>query len=216
MDKTAKFFDALSPTSPSHYKPSETALLLLDWHSMFVSKAAGAEVTAALAVTARLRSWAKKHDVEIIHALIDSSRDPYTTCKGGDRLRTILASMKQSGGAAEPSALLPTGDDVGPTENGGEVTFMRTPGHVSALKSPGLLDHLETKNIKSLLLTGLSTSGCVARTAFSATDAEFVVTVISDACAEADQAVHDAMIENVLPSRNFVATAADVQKLFAS
>jgi nicotinamidase-related amidase len=214
MDKTADFFDASSPTSPSYYKPSETALLLLDWHSMFVEKAAGANATAALAVTAGLRSWAKKHDLEIIHALIDCSRDPFTTCKGGDRLNVILASMKQSGGAEEPSALLSSGDDVGLTSNAGEVTFMRTPGHVSALKSPGLLDHLETKGIKSLLLTGLSTSGCVARTAFAATDGEFVVTVISDACAEADQAVHEAMIEKVLPSRNFIATAADVQRLF--
>jgi nicotinamidase-related amidase len=214
MDKTADFFDALSPASPSYYKPSETALLLLDWHSMFVEKAAGADATAALAVTAGLRSWAKKHDVEIIHALIDCSRDPFTTCKGADRLRSILASMAQSGGAVEPSVLLPTVDEIGLTSNAGEVTFTRTPGHVSALKSPDLLDHLGSKGIKSLLLTGLSTSGCVARTAFAATDAEFVVTVISDACAEADQAVHEAMIEKVLPSRSFVAAAEDVRRLF--
>jgi nicotinamidase-related amidase len=54
----------------------------------------------------------------------------------------------------------------------------------------------------------------VARTAFAATDGEFVVTVVSDACAEADQAVHEAMIEKVLPSRSFVAAAEDVRKLF--
>jgi nicotinamidase-related amidase len=213
MDKTPGLFDAASPADPSYYKPSETALLLLDWHSMFVEKAAGAGARAVLEATAGLRSWAKKNDVQIIHALIDCSQEPFPTCKGTERLMSTLASMKQSGGADEPSLLLATDNDAALTAPGGEVTFMRTPGHVSALRSPGLLDHLASSGVKSLLLTGVSTSGCVARIAFAATDAEFVVTVISDACAEADHAVHDIMIEKVLPSRVFIATAADIQRI---
>jgi nicotinamidase-related amidase len=65
----------------------------------------------------------------------------------------------------EPQELMEGGDDM-------DVTFKRRPGYVSALKSPGLEDFLREKGIQSLFLAGLSTSGCVLRTALAAGDAD--------------------------------------------
>ncbi|KAF1348239.1 Isochorismatase hydrolase [Lizonia empirigonia] len=90
-----------------------------------------------------------------------------------------------------------------------DATFLRTPGYVSALKSPGLLDFLQEKGIQSLVLTGLSTSGCVLRTAVPATDAGFVVTVLSDACADQSRELHDILMDKVLPTRAHVTTATE-------
>jgi nicotinamidase-related amidase len=95
-----------------------------------------------------------------------------------------------------------------------ELTFHRVPGHISALKSPGLLDYLKEKGIKSLVLSGLSTSGCVLRTAVTATDAEFATTVISDACADGDGELHRVILDKIFPSRGHVKSAADFQKEF--
>jgi nicotinamidase-related amidase len=64
------------------------------------------------------------------------------------------------------------------------VTFTRRIGHVSALKSPSVLGFREEKGIGSSLLTGLSTGGCVMRTALAGCDADFVITVVEDGCAD--------------------------------
>lgn len=192
------------PTTSSYYGPSKTALLLLDFHSMFVEMAGGSNAPAALVIAAEMRMWAKSQGIVVIHALIDVDAATFPTCKGAERLSSIMGAMK-SGGAEEPPQLL---QDFSLDEP----TFKRVPGHVSALKSPGLQEFLNEKEIKSLILTGLSTSGCVLRTAIAATDAEFVVSVISDACADRDQDVHDMVVEKLIPSRAYVATASVFQE----
>lgn len=71
--------------------------------------------------------------------------------------------MVSSGTSDEPVSLI---DRAGADE----LTFVRRPGYISALKSPGLMEFLHEKGIESLILTGLSTSCCVLRTALQATD----------------------------------------------
>ncbi|KAF7554774.1 hypothetical protein G7Z17_g2654 [Cylindrodendrum hubeiense] len=192
------------PTTAGYYGPSKTALLLLDFHSMFVEKIGGPDALAALSVAGQMRTWAKSQCITVVHALIDIDAATFPTCKGAERLSSIIGAMK-SGGAEEPAELL---QDLSEDEP----TFTRVLGHVSALKSPGILEFLHGKGIKSLILTGLSTSGCVLRTAIPATDAEFVVSVISDACADRERDVHNMVIEKLIPSRGYVATAAEFQE----
>ena len=199
-------FNPADKSTPGYYGPSQTALLLLDWHSMFVERLGGAQAAAALKVAVDLRTWAKSQGIQVIHCLVGIDTPSFPTCKGVERLGELVAGMKAGGGDKEPPELL---------EGGGDITFTRTPGHVSALKSPGLDDFLRKKNISSLILTGLSTSGCVTRTSFAACDAEYVVTVISDACADPGEGVHDMMVGKVLNSRGYVTTGAEYQEGFA-
>ncbi|KAI4715557.1 hypothetical protein E4T48_08260 [Aureobasidium sp. EXF-10727] len=189
--------DVADQSMSGYYQPSQTALLLLDFHSLFVEKAGGLGAPDALATAVKLRTWAKSRGIMVIHALLQIDKPPYPT---------FLNTMKSNGGQ-EPKELLHNYDD-------GDITFTRTPGHVSALKSPGLQDYLRDKGIKSLVLTGLSTSGCVMRTAVPATDDEYVVTIISDACADADQDLHDILLQRVLASRAYVTTAAEFQESY--
>lgn len=180
--------------------------MLLDWYSLFVEKLAGESAGEALKVAVELRKWAKSTGITVIHGLIDANMDMTTTAKNQSRLKGILEAMRS---AQEPAELLDGLDEE-------EKTFTRKPGHISALKSPGFLEYLQEKNIQSLIITGLSTSGCVTRTALAATDAEFVVTVISDACADSDQEVHDVLVKKILSSRGFVATAQQSREAFNS
>lgn len=194
--------------NPGHYGPSQTALLLLDFHSVVVEKFCGPKAPAALAVAAGLRTWAKSQGIVVIHALIDTTKEPFPTAKDAKRLEAIMASISNDGGSDESPELL---QDV--TED--EPTFSRIPGYVSALQSPGINEFLQAKGIKSLVLAGLSTSGCLLRTAIPATEAEYVVSVISDGCADAGEGVHDFLIEKILPVRAFVLTAAQFKDEFA-
>jgi nicotinamidase-related amidase len=205
MATFASTFNTSDKAAPGHYRPSQTALLVLDFHTLFVQKAGGLEGPAALAVAANMRTWAKSQGIQVIHALVDMNLATYPTCKDAERLAGFMTAMK-SGGNEEPPELLEGGGD--------DVTFTRRPGHASALKSPGLNDFLQKKGITSLVLTGLSTSGCVLRTAVTATDAEYVVTVISDGCADPAEGVHDMIVGKILNNRAYVTTAAEFQEGF--
>ncbi|OTA75558.1 hypothetical protein M434DRAFT_39040 [Hypoxylon sp. CO27-5] len=196
-------FDTADKTTPGHYGPSQTALLLLDFHTLFVRKVGGQEAPVALETAAKMRTWAKSHGIWVIHGLIDVNATPFPTCKDADRLLGIAATLRSNG--AEEHAKLSEG-------GGDDVVFTRRPGYVSALKSPGLEDFLQKNGVKSLVLTGLSTSGCVMRTAVSATDAEYVVTTISDGCEDPTEGMHDIMIRNVLGQMGYVATASKFQE----
>ncbi|KAF2239491.1 Isochorismatase hydrolase [Viridothelium virens] len=207
MTALAATFNAADVSAPGHYGPSQTALLLLDFHSIFVQKHGGSNAPAALEVATKMRTWAKSQDIQVIHCLIDLNATPSPTCKDADRLAGTVTALKSSGG--EESIELIEG-------GGNDITFTRRPGCVSAMNSPGLDDHLQEKGIKSLVLTGLSTSGCVMRTALAASDAEYVVTVISDGCADRDQGLHQIILEKVLNNRGYVTTAAEIQEDFAN
>jgi nicotinamidase-related amidase len=198
-------FNPTDKTTPGHYGPSQTAFLLLDFHSMFVENAGGAAAPAAVAVAANMRTWAKAQGIPVIHALIDIDQSPFPTCKDAARFASIVEAMKLNGSDREPWELL---------EGGGDITFIRKPGYVSALKSPGLNEFLQEKGSKSLVLAGLSTSGCVCRTAITACDEEYVVTVISDGCADPAEGVHEMMVGNLLNNRGYVTTAAEFQEGF--
>ena len=202
MEVLPTMFDASDVSTPGHYKPSQTALLLLDFHIMFVQKVGGSKARAALEVAARVRTWAKSQGIPVIHCLLDLNKTPFSTCKSATRLYDLIAAMNANGGEESTELLQDYGNDV---------TFTRRMGHVSALKSPGLEDYLQEKGIKSLFLAGLSTSGCVGRTALSASDAEYVVTVISDGCADSKQEAHDMFLQ-ALGRRGYVATFAEVQE----
>ena len=207
MAAVAATFNAADISTPGHYGPSQTALLLLDFHSMFIQRAGGQQIAAALEVAAKMRTWAKSQGIQVIHALVDTNGKPFATCKDAGRFAAYLEAMK-SGGGEECAELLEGGD-------GDDVTFTRTPGHLSALKSPGLDELLRKKGITSLVLAGLSTSGCVMRTAITASDAEYVVSIISDGCADPVEGMHDLLMGKLLNNRGYVLTAAEFQEGYA-
>lgn len=199
-------FNVTDKSAPFHYGPAQTALLLLDFHTLFVQKAGGPGAPTALEVAVKMREWAGSQGIQVIHGLIDINGSPPPTCKDADMFANIFAAMRSSGGEEDARLLNGSGDDV---------TFIRRPGYVSALKSDHLNEFLHNKGIRSLILTGLSTSGCVMRTASAASDAEFVVTVISDGCADPTEGLHDLLVQTVLTHREYVITAAGFQEGFA-
>lgn len=74
-------FDATEKTSPGYYSPAQTALLLLDFHQMFVENIEDAGAREALETAAEMRKWAQSCGIRVIHALIDIEQSPFESCK---------------------------------------------------------------------------------------------------------------------------------------
>lgn len=195
-------------SSPFSYSANETMLLILDYHTLFV-EASGADQAAE--TTVRLRSWAKIHDITVAHALLDNSRDndPAPTTKGLERTAQILNTLRDNPAKYEE----PVG--IKSEEGSDEIVFTRVPGLVSALTSKqpyDIVEYLRQTGHENLILCGLSTSGCTMRTAISATDLGFVVSVIADACHDRDEEVHKVVIGKILPTRAYVFGLEEFQK----
>ena len=81
-----------------------------------------------------------------------------------------------------------------------------TKRRVSAFAGSDLDVVLRAREIGSLVLTGIATSGVVLSTLRQAADLDFELTVLSDACADADEEVHRVLTEKVFPRQALVTT----------
>lgn len=192
--------------SPFSYSAADSTLLILDYHTLFV-EASGAHKAAE--TTKKLKQWAIEQNIPVAHALLDNSKDcnPASTTKGLERTTQILSRLRDDQAQFEE----PVGIRA---ERVSEMVFTRVPGLVSALTSKqpyDIVDWLRQRNCKSLILCGLSTSGCTLRTAISASDMGFVVSVIADACHDRDVEVHRVVLDKILPTRAHVFTREELK-----
>lgn len=195
-------FDPTDPSSPLHYPVAQTALLLLDFQGLTI-RLCGPGGKDATAKAKQMRDWALKKNMMILHSITDLTGVPPAICKGADRILKVLSTAKNDRDAAEE----PT--ELAFSQQHNEYITLKSPGVISGLKSHGAMELLIEHGIKSLIICGLSTSGCVMRTAVPATDDAFIVSIISDACADPRDGLHEMLVEKVLPSRAHVATAEE-------
>jgi branched-chain amino acid transport system permease protein len=84
-----------------------------------------------------------------------------------------------------------------------------TKRRVSAFTGTDLDAVLRARNVTSLVLAGVATSGVVLATLLSAVDLDYAVTVLADCCADQDQAVHALLTTTVFPGRGARVTSAE-------
>ena len=80
---------------------------------------------------------------------------------------------------------------------------------VSAFAGSDLEVLLRSLGITHLVLTGIATSGVVLSTLREAADRDYELTVLSDACADADEEVHRMLIDKLFPRQAEVLTVAE-------
>lgn len=191
--------DRQDPCSPLAVSPSQTALLLLDFHTFIVHSQpdSGGPV---LATAAALRSWAKTLGMPVLHCMIDLCACTSPTRKMAMRTNAVRDKMM----GANPTAVASRGEPELIAATSDEYIFYRPPSHVSAMGSYGLEAFLTEHGIQSLVLAGFSTSGCVINTVKGAADKGFIVTVVEDACGDKDKDVHETIVRKLFLSQAHV------------
>lgn len=179
------------------YGPSETALLLLDLQNFILGGIQDAASKEKLFASAKaLLTAARENNVPILHCHIDVNRAPMPTSKLAERWVNeyvpVLAKNPAAGSAPAEIAMLEGAAN--------EFHVTRVPGRVSAFQSEGILPLLREKlGVKSLVICGVVSTGCVLSTGRGGTDEDFVVTVVSDACWDRTEEKHRAVMEDILP-----------------
>lgn len=87
---------------------------------------------------------------------------------------------------------------------------------VSAFTGSGLDLVLMGLGVETLVLTGISTGGVVLSTVCEAADKDFKIVVLKDLCADADENLHNTLLDNIFSKRGDVLGAEEwLQRLGA-
>ena len=87
-----------------------------------------------------------------------------------------------------------------------------TKHRVSAFAGTDLEMILRARDIETLVLFGIATSGVVLSTLLQASDCDYRLVLIADCCADLDPVLHDALLTRLFPQRGDVLTAAEFVK----
>jgi len=167
-----------------------TALLVMDIQIGVVERVAESS-ESLLAAVGRATTAARGAEIAVIYVQV-AFRQGAPEISGRNRIFSAIASsgaMSLSDSATQiHPAVAPRSDDIVVTKK-----------RVSAFTGSDLDVVLRSLNVESLVLTGIATSGVVLSTLRQAADLDFEVTVLRDACADADAEVHRVLLDKVFP-----------------
>jgi len=90
----------------------------------------------------------------------------------------------------------------------GEPVF--TKSRVGPFSTTDLDESLKKQGIETLVLMGISTSGCVLSAVRWAADIDYRLVVVSDCCADRDEEVNRVLMEKVFPRQATVVTSPEI------
>jgi nicotinamidase-related amidase len=94
----------------------------------------------------------------------------------------------------------------------GDIVVRKT--RVGAFSTTDLAGRLRARDITTLILTGISTSGVVLSTIRDAADRDYRLLVLADGCADRDPEVHRVLTEKVFPRQARVIAASELGAQF--
>jgi len=94
---------------------------------------------------------------------------------------------------------------------GGDIVVRKI--RVGAFSTTDLAEQLRARNIDTLILAGISTSGVVLSTVRDAADRDYRLIVLSDACADPQADVHKLLMEKVFRRQADVINTAELEDL---
>jgi nicotinamidase-related amidase len=173
-----------------------TALLAMDLQLNHIAHAPADYLPRAV----RALGTARAAGVPVIHVALQfrpGHLDAHPRNKIFGALPAHLYTADDPGAAFHP--------DVAPAE--GEIVVHKN--RISAFAGNNLQQILTVQGIDHLVLAGIATSGIVLSTALQAADLDYEITVLSDACADPDPAMHDTLVNDLFARRVGVATVEE-------
>ena len=180
---------------------SRSALLVMDVQNGIVARIGGD--SALLDRLAAATSAARAAGVPVIYVRV-AFRDGLPEVSTSNR---TFGAMKAAGGTGMGETAPATQIHPALAPQDGDVVMVKR--RVSAFTGSDLAVVLSGLDVKTLVLTGISTSGVVLSTLRQAADLDFELVVLADGCADNDPEVHRVLTEKVFPKQALVTTVAD-------
>lgn len=188
-------------TTPLSLDPQHTALLMMDYQREIVSNVIE-RYPGLLDRAANTLAAARAADIPVFYIVVQF-REGYPEVSPRNR---AFSSIRQSGRllAGAPGAEIHP--QVAPQT--GEIVLAKH--RVGAFSTTPLETLLRARDITTLVLCGIATSGVVLSTVRWAADMDYDLVVVEDCCADSDDEVHRVLTQKVFPRQARVASADEV------
>ena len=194
----------MSDTIPT-INPHHTALLVMDFQKAILNHLTNSDDIVARAVDA-IRT-ARLHGIQVGYVWVAFAASDYAGIPAANKSFAQLAGRAGFMHVDAPETAVD--DRVAPVP--GDVVVRKT--RVGAFSTTDLDAQLRGREINTLVLAGISTSGVMLSTVRDAADRDYRLFVLSDATADPDLEVHELLIRKVFPRQAYVIATADLPGL---
>lgn len=150
---------------------------------------------------AKAISNARSKGIPVIYAMVQFRTDMPEV----SMYNKMFAASKERAAAMKGTTVnMSIDESIEPLQNEIIVSKRR----VSAFTGSDLEVVLRSQGIQHLILSGFATSGVVLSTLREAADKDYLLTVLSDCCADYDSNIHSMLIEKVFPEQSTVTGAS--------
>ncbi len=182
---------------------TRTALLIMDYQNDIVNFLPEKDRAPLLEKASAILKEARGAGLQVIYVVV-RFRDGYPEINPQNRM---FSGLKKSGWLREGTPGAEIHPKVAPQTGDIVVTKRR----VGAFSTTDLETILRAKNINTLAMFGIATSGVVLSTVRWAADMDYQLVIIGDACADRSDEVHRVLLEKVFPGQAMVVTAQEFQ-----
>ncbi len=182
-------------------KLPNTALLVMDIMNGTISRLGDHAAPLISSLTSAIVA-ARAADIPLIYVVVAFRKGFPEISPGNKSFTTLRQNPAVMAGLEEPVTI-----HASVTPQPGEVVV--TKRRFSAFTGSDLEVVLRARDIRHMVLTGVSTSGVVLSTLREAADKDYRLTVLSDCCADADAEVHRVLLGKVFPRQADVMTAGE-------
>jgi nicotinamidase-related amidase len=187
--------------------PQRTALLVMDYQQGVVARLE--DPGPLLERAAELIDVARAAGLTVGHVRVAFDDADYDAVPAYSSFATYASDPAARASMHVDSPTTQPHERVAPAE--GDIRVRKT--RVGPFTTTDLREQLNTRGIDTLVLAGISTSGVVLSTVRQASDFDYRVLVVSDACADFDPEVHRVLMTKVFPRQAEVVTVAEVREL---
>ena len=188
--------------------PEHAALLVMDYQPGILRNLANADDLLAAASNAISAFRTRGGTVGYVRVAFDDA--DYDALPPTSPMAIRIASVGKA--FHSDSADTAIHDRIAPAP--GDVVVRKT--RVGAFSTTDLDKQLHQREITTLVLAGVSTSGVVLSTVRDAHDRDYQIFVLSDACADPDPEVHAFLNEKIFPRQANVITTDQLNDLLAA
>lgn len=182
-------------------RSTNSALLVMDVQTDTVNRVVGDDAPPLLHRLQAATTTARDAGVLVVYIRV-AFRDGYPEISPRNRTFSAISS---TGRLTQRDTDTQVHPELAPLPTDIVVTKLRR----SAFTGSDLDVILRARDIETLVLTGIATSGVVLATASEAVDRDYQVIVLSDGCADADAEVHRVLTEKVFRRWGDVLTVAE-------
>jgi len=187
--------------------PRRTALLVMDYQNGIIGRLEDAE--ALLARVAHAIAVVRQHGGHVGYVRVAFEDADLDAVPPTSQFAGLVAQQGRDMHADSPATAVH--ESVAPEP--GDIVVRKT--RVGAFSTTDLDEQLRARQIGTLILAGISTSGVVLSTVRDASDRDYRVFVLADASADPRPGVHEFLTEQIFPNQAQVITIADLDPLLS-